>query len=79
MTLICTAYNHRLVILDARSSSSCTALAAKDILFKVLLGEFKTGWNSVHDHSDEFSMRLTENRNSEFSSECIHIILTVFR
>ena len=79
MTLIYPAYYHRLVVLDARSRSPCTALAAKDVLFEVLLGEFKTGWNAVHDHSDEFAVGLTENRNSEFSSECIHIILTMFR
>ena len=73
MTLICTADNHRLVVLDARGRALRTALPPQDILLEILLGQFKAGRYAVHHHTYELAMRLTENRNSEFSTYRIHV------
>ena len=61
-----------LISLDTRGSSLRTAFPPENILHEIIFRQFQTGWHSVQDNSYEFTMRLSENRHSVFSSECIH-------
>ena len=77
VSLIDSADNPGSVFLLARGRTLHSALAAEDVIFEVLHGQFKAGRHSVQHHANQFSMRLTENRDSEFSSEGIHISIYV--
>ena len=72
------AYDLRLIIFNTRCRTLCTALPTKKILLEILLRELQSGRNAVQHHSDEFAMRLTENRHPEFSTECVHIYECLF-
>ena len=50
-----------------------SALSTCDILVKISFIQFQSGWHSIKHDTDSLTMRLSKNRNPEFSSECIHI------
>ena len=68
-----TADNPWGISLNARSRALCTALPSEDILCEILRCQFESCRDSIKNHTDEFTVRLTKDRHPVFSSECIHI------
>ena len=71
------ADNHRLIRLDTRCSTLCSALSAEDILHEILLRKLKSLGHTVQNHSNELSVRFTKDRYPEFSAYCIHICANI--
>ena len=74
MALEDAAHDRRPVGLDTRRRALRTALPSQDVLLEILLRKLQTSRNTVHHHTDEFPVGLTEDAYPEFSTECIHII-----
>ena len=74
MSLEDAAHDHRPVCLDSRRRALRTALPSEDVLLEILLRKLQTGRNSIHDHTDELPVGLTEYAYPEFSTYCIHIL-----
>jgi hypothetical protein len=74
MTFIHSADNLRYILLHARGSPSGSALTALYVLDEVLLSEFESRRDTVHDHSYEFTMGFSKDTHSEFSSVRVHIV-----
>jgi hypothetical protein len=68
-----TADDMWLVRLDTRCRAFRAALASEDILLEILLREFKPGRHTIKGDAYQFTVRFPENRDSEFSTICIHI------
>ena len=78
MALVNAAHDLGEIGLDARSRTLRTALPPEDILLEIRLRQFQPSRNSVHDHTYELPVGLTENAYSEFPTYRIHIIQQYF-
>ena len=69
-----TAQYLRLISLDSRRGSLRSALTAQNILGEIFFLKRDSGLNAVQHHAYPISVRFSEYRNPEFSTERIHLI-----